>query len=71
MWDKWKKNYPHSEGLHTKGHFTTDAAQTQDGQRFAVQFAAHIFLTVPHAVLQGTASLRNVSVLKYVNEATS
>ena len=57
----YSKNYLHSERLHAGGHFTTDASQTQNGQRFAVQFVAHVLLAVPNAALQGAAGLRNKS----------
>lgn len=45
----------HAEGLHPGGHFSADATQTQNRQRFAVQLSARVVFSLPRAVFQRSA----------------
>jgi hypothetical protein len=45
----------HAEGLHPGGDFSSDATQTQNGQRFAVQLCARVVFSLPRAAFQRSA----------------
>lgn len=53
--------YLHSKCLHPDGNFTTDPAQSKNGQSFTIKFISHISFTIPYAVLKGGASLGYVA----------